>query len=533
LRIFHPLVEAIGEGFGNIANNIADSLDSPTLRRFLNIMERFVPDALESMSTIAGNVGRALLAIFSDSVPLASDFLGWLEKITGQFADFITANPRKVTKFLEDAAGSAKQIGDFLGAAGRVLGDLLFSKSGKKAGDTIFGDLTDALNAFDEFLDKHPDALGEFFANGVVVARGLGNIALAAIAIFDAFDSDEGRDNIKFTLDTLASIGELAKPIAVVVGILAQAQALALGNFISTLHAIGDFFGHINANTSDDAEEFAHAIGSVIDTIGKLSNIHIPDLNLGKRIKDALGNINLGKLFGGPGGGTVLTIRPPNIDWIPRVFGAIQNFVSNVIGSVNRIGAPVARVTAGISDRFHDAAVNSAQFMSTLPARLARLAGPITVAAAGWALGILHEMSSLPGQIVGFFHGLGARIAQAIGSISLHFDFPSPPSWLSKVGGPLVDRLTASGGIFNGAQLRIIGEAGAEAVVPLTGPLDAVDPSVRALSAIARGLAAPTGSVGQTAAGKTINVEQHITTPATDPVAAAQEFLNHLTAVVA
>lgn len=71
---------------------------------------------------------------------------------------------------------------------------------------------------------------------------------------------------------------------------------------------------------------------------------------------------------------------------------------------------------------------------------------------------------------------------------------------------------TAIGGIFNGAQTRIIGEAGPEAVVPLDRPLSAVDPSVRWLSAIAQGLkpaahsGGPTGSHGSSAAPVTQNI---------------------------
>jgi hypothetical protein len=44
------------------------------------------------------------------------------------------------------------------------------------------------------------------------------------------------------------------------------------------------------------------------------------------------------------------------------------------------------------------------------------------------------------------------------------------------------------GGIARGAQVRLIGEDGPEAVVPLRRSLDRVDPSVRALSAFAQGM---------------------------------------------
>jgi 2C-methyl-D-erythritol 2,4-cyclodiphosphate synthase len=46
---------------------------------------------------------------------------------------------------------------------------------------------------------------------------------------------------------------------------------------------------------------------------------------------------------------------------------------------------------------------------------------------------------------------------------------------------------TAVGGVFNSAAVRLIGEAGPEAVVPLNRPLSQVDPSVRWLSAYAQG----------------------------------------------
>jgi TP901 family phage tail tape measure protein len=51
--------------------------------------------------------------------------------------------------------------------------------------------------------------------------------------------------------------------------------------------------------------------------------------------------------------------------------------------------------------------------------------------------------------------------------------------------------VTAIGGIFSGAQTRIIAEAGREAVVPLDRSLRSVDPSVRGLAAIAQGKAIP------------------------------------------
>jgi len=51
-----------------------------------------------------------------------------------------------------------------------------------------------------------------------------------------------------------------------------------------------------------------------------------------------------------------------------------------------------------------------------------------------------------------------------------------------------IGKLTGGGGIFLGAQQRIIGEAGREAVIPLDRPLGSIDPSVREMAATLRGI---------------------------------------------
>lgn len=82
-------------------------------------------------------------------------------------------------------------------------------------------------------------------------------------------------------------------------------------------------------------------------------------------------------------------------------------------------------------------------------------------------------ISGIPDRIVGFFSGLGSRITSAIGSIY----FPTPHiSWTSvdiagvtSVSLPTI-QWYARGGIVDGATLIGAGEAGKEAIVPLTEP---------------------------------------------------------------
>jgi SLT domain-containing protein len=91
-------------------------------------------------------------------------------------------------------------------------------------------------------------------------------------------------------------------------------------------------------------------------------------------------------------------------------------------------------------------------------------------------------------------------------------------------------KATAAGGVFAGAQMRLIGEAGPEAVVPLNRSLSQVDPAVRELSAIAQGMRF--ASQQRPVAQRTIDVGGiQIITPTKDPGAVAQEMVNRLVAV--
>jgi hypothetical protein len=150
---------------------------------------------------------------------------------------------------------------------------------------------------------------------------------------------------------------------------------------------------------------------------------------------------------------------------------------------------------------------------------------------------VKQHWQEIPDAIVDGFTGLGARIAAAIGEvlINIRISIPNPGNIPRSLFDKAVDKVTASGGIFNGAQMRIIGEAGPEAVVPLNRALSRVDPAVRALSAFAQGLnqpsAAPVPSMasGGVVAPRPIDVT--IITPTKDPHAVALETINRLTAV--
>jgi hypothetical protein len=89
--------------------------------------------------------------------------------------------------------------------------------------------------------------------------------------------------------------------------------------------------------------------------------------------------------------------------------------------------------------------------------------------------GALDFLAGIPGQIIGYFSGLGDMITSAIGSI--HFPTPHITGWTpveilgmkTPVSLPHIEWY-AKGGIVDSATIIGAGEAGREAIVPLTQP---------------------------------------------------------------
>lgn len=523
-----PLVHDISEALGDVVRRFINLKDKPGPQAFFDTLENTAPGIIHGLGLALANLTRALSNIFVAVTPLAQEFVDWLVRITREFRLWVFFHPDTIERFFRKASNAAQSFGDLVGAVIGLFSTLL--GAGVKSGNNIFDALTRNINHFNDLLkaknarrtvfdealngvkhtrkgfddliggmkkvddkftvtgqgikdfrdntDKIPkdDPLADWFQHGEQTADDIGNIAVSLGKIADALDNPESRKNLHDIADALSQIGGLA-------GTLGFIANLSFRGLFPLLHV-------------------GPAVDAVSRAIASIGNIKLP-------------RIDLGSIFhgGGSGGGAnTLLIKPPNLDWVGNV-----NFKLSTIGGAAQTVAKVVGAAFGFNaaiSQAHNAADAVVRFFNSIPDR----------------------MNSIPGNILGLFAGLGKAISNVIGSISLHFDFPDPPSWLDKALGPgkvLFDRVTASGGIFDGAQVRVIGEAGAEAVVPLTGPLSQVDPSVRELSRIARGMSASTGSAVQTVPGKTINVEQNITTPATDPVAAASEFLNHLTAVVA
>lgn len=218
--------------------------------------------------------------------------------------------------------------------------------------------------------------------------------------------------------------------------------------------------------------------------------------------------------------------------WVAGLPGKARTNASNIADAYKGLAGKIIERAGSIASRFAD-------WISGLPGRASRNAssianqysglagdavkkmGSLADAMGPWGRAAVREANSIANGIVDEFSGLGNQIENAIGPINIHVNVDT--SEVSRA------RNMAAGGLVNRASLRVVGEAGPEAVVPLARPLSQVDPSVRMLSAFAQGKLKekdlPTNNTRSLA-----DVDITVITPTKDPVAVAAEVFNRLAA---
>lgn len=204
------------------------------------------------------------------------------------------------------------------------------------------------------------------------------------------------------------------------------------------------------------------------------------------------------------GGGKLQLFKPhqvdgalqPIVDWFNRhdftkqgdkIGAAIRGALARQSGPISKILANIFINAAAITGKaFGSLWLRGVMFGINLLPNLIAKAGQIgATGAANW---IKTEL----GTAWDFVKGAASRAWDAIKAkaisiwnsivnavehpLSVHINWPSPPSWLDKLGGlggvlsagaGLAKRLTATGGVVTSPQWRIVGEAGPEAIIPL------------------------------------------------------------------
>lgn len=193
LTSLEPVTRAIGRALSGVGDYFLDALESRGFRQFRRAMEAFLPNAVGSLGRTLVNTFAGFGGVMRGLIPITNRFLGWLERITGEFRNW--ANSRRgqeeIKSLMDRAADSAKALGGFLKSAGRLLGTLL--SGGRDAGDSLFGSMSRAIDGWNRALQRDPDILRRYFNDAVDFARAVGNVVTAVGRLFDALDNGFNR----------------------------------------------------------------------------------------------------------------------------------------------------------------------------------------------------------------------------------------------------------------------------------------------------------------------------------------------------
>lgn len=506
IRSLTPLVAKTARAIRDVGSGWIDAADSPAFRRFIRNISVFVPDTLRSLGRIAGNVFAGLGGVFVALEPITRRFLNWLEGITRNFAEWSNSKKGRedIEDFLKRAGDSASSLGNFLGGVSDLLFTLL--NAGQGTGDTIFDQMGNALRGFSEDLQKNPDMLKNWFRDAKQLSDQLGTLIIEIGKVFDAFDDENTRAG------AMVLIIALAASFATLGG---AARIAAAGVRIS-FHAIGQMIGFLE-DTWDRARKLFHG-GSLFPGRGVLI---APFVGIAARIGGLISPIvgRAARIFGDVAG-NARTGAARVRDAFSGLGSRLGSLIAPVVGRAQSIMASVASAArAGAS--------NLANAFRGIPGRIGSFLTGIPGAVRSALSGAADAARNAASDIVDAFRGLAGRIIAAVGHITL----PTPTIHMPSIPKLHIPGLTASGGLFNGAQMRIIGEAGPEAVVPLRRPLAQVDPAVRALSAIAQGLSVPQMADGGVSTRPTIDASGwQIVTAGTDARAVSIGVVNELAA---
>jgi len=517
MKTVAPLIQATSNAIGDMIGQFAQGTASPGFKKFIDTMVIYIPDAISSLTGIIKNVASGLGGIFEGVIPITQDFLGWLSGITEEFAHWgQTTGPEDVIGFMETAKGAAEDLWGLITSSGELLGRLLFNKDAAKGGGSILDQMTGQVQDWIDTLKKDPDAFKNWIGDGVDSIKKIGAGLDHLGEMFDKLDTPKNRKAATQVLGLIeGGLGAISTTIGIVSG--------AWEGFMGLLEVVPQI-GVIKQmkDVYDNAVKVKDQIAN-IDWGGLWNKIPKPDF--GK----LFGKFNLKDVINP--GGVLGAITGPFKGKSGNSLRSMGKFLlRNIINPGGVLGAILSPFRGKASNALKAMGkfllkhiINPAGILAAVTSPFKGLNDDILKAIGKVALKLLVDVGGAAAAVIAPFRGLADDIVAAIGTIIPHFqmphiNWPKPPAWMH----------TAKGGMFLGPQVRLIGEAGPEAVVPLARPLSQVDPAVRALSAFAQGKwGAETTNNNQ----RSLNVGGlTIITPTKDPAAVARETVNRMVA---
>lgn len=594
LPVLNDKLAGVADSVGDFFAGIAGGLTSKNgLSDVSKLLGEFKP-ILKNLGDAVINLGAAFGAIFVAALPSLKTFSGFLSTLFGDFNKFLRSADGQTAlatffKHLNDLAGP---LAGLLGAAGKALAGMVTDKSVGNLSEfldtmsKVFPGISDLVNIIGD-LDPLGIVADAIKAITDAISANKGPLSTLAGTIGDLIKSGI-KDLAPLLSDILKNIIPVAQAFADQLGPAIKTLLPSMIDFVEkVLPPLADLLIEVAPLIPPIAEALAKVLPPLTDLVTYILTEFLPAF---KVITDTLGLLvtpteNLGSAFGDLKDDIYATTNSGAGAWAKQLGLDIRHTTEDIVRRVETMGSQVGtgidvmvgfftsipgRVLAGLAGFITKVAqaINVAPrvpgIVSAVVSTFGGLPGRVLATLAGFVGRVISKLDfshGVPGIIssaVRAFSGLPGRILSTIGNIgdqisrklSFHMSLTGDGGVLSRVNsvlsalrsvaGNFVATVTgkanapktAIGGVFNTAQLRTIGEAGPEAVVPLNRPLSQVDPAVRAISAFAQGLNVPGRT---TSGGRQINVAEgaiKMFTASADPYQAAEQTLDRLVALL-
>lgn len=492
-----PLFRDIGQVFGGFVDRFTNWVGGDSVNRFRRIMENTLPSALDRFGTAVGNFVDGLLNIFgvlnAKGGPVDT-FLTWLVDITEEFQNWTAtaAGRRDIRDFFDKAGESARALGDFLGGVWDIVKRLFFSDSGKQVGDSLFGQMGDALSEWAESITD--EDLRQWFEDSKEFAENVGRLAEAFGRLAAALDSPGGRRFANLLLDlttfSFDSIAAGIRNLSASLGEFRQANEEGEGS--------GGFLGFLNRLTFENlAEQIVEGfknLGPAIQKMFRKIDWFKPLLEDAKKrwqdIKDFFGGIDWDNLI--PDVKSWFDLRGVHAAIITPFTGLGKDIVDKVSFDLTDVIKGAGQVVHFVLSAF--------PFPSDIVQRMAFE-----------LIRVVQGIGSLFNTIVQAFP-TAADIIRHVGQIVFDIDinWPDPPSWFTNLPG-------TGGGGFD---------------LPLPSLPDHIPGTGIQLpgkSMLPGNLGSSVTEFGTGRFGKSVTVGSlTVVTPTEDPFAVANEVVNNL-----
>lgn len=496
----------------------------------------------DSIGRMATTLNTALPKALSGLIGFFQPILPYAEKLTNAIADAFSTFDRwanspkgqnQIADFMKRAWEAANDVWDILTDIGSIIGTVF--DFGESSGDSFLKGIHGWLQKIDDYLNNpaNKGAIDEWFANAKQIGDDVGKIATGIGDAIVALSSSEGQGGAKVFMDNVATLAQNLRDITdliVNLGKISTAPFAVIGKLLGVASetAPPPPPKQVQDNAQQRASKAAKAgLGNFMVTLDvddkmyrqKIAAIEMYQIT-GKTIPIE-GNEALWNSLKDTVAAYIFTPKEVPIEGEDTAWqenkAATEGYVFNAKQvPVEGADGPWLTTRKSVSGYVFDGKQvkvhgNDGPWVTTRKEVSGYAFAPKTV-------NINADASDVRGAVASAKRYLASL--PAVKRIRI--------AGVNSVGGIT----TAAGGVFDGAQHRIIGEAGPEAVVPLNRPLSMVDPSVRAISAFAQGLSVPSSGQQQ---GPRVNFSEgaiQVNLPTGDPKLAAEAVLDRLVAFI-